>query len=93
MSDGAADLSKQEVVVMSWLQARRSEMIDLLGDLVNTDSGTYDDKAGVDAAGLTLQPFFRGLEVDIIPHESFGDAIRATLASRGRSCQRCCRGC
>jgi glutamate carboxypeptidase len=80
MSDGAADLTKQEVAVMSWLQARRGQMIDLLADLVNTDSGTYD-KAGVDAAGLILQRFFRerGLDVEIIPHESFGDAIRATL--------------
>lgn len=66
--------------VVSWLAAHETEMVALLGDLVNVDSGTYN-KAGVDAAGEVLQRFWRaqGLSVSVIPHETFGDALIADL--------------
>ncbi|OYU47355.1 MAG: peptidase M20 [Rhizobiales bacterium PAR1] len=66
--------------VVSWLAAHEAEMVALLGELVNVDSGTYN-KAGVDAAGEVLQHFWRaqGLSVSVIPHETFGDALIADL--------------
>lgn len=66
--------------VVAWLAAREGAMIDLLRDLVNTDSGTYD-KAGVDAAGEVLQAFWKanGLEVTVFPHDAFGNALVADL--------------
>lgn len=66
--------------VVSWLAAHEAEMVALLGDLVNVDSGTYN-KAGVDAAGEVLQRFWRahGLSVSVIPHDTFGDALIADL--------------
>ena len=66
--------------VVAWLAAHEAEMVALLKDLVNVDSGTYN-KAGVDAAGEVLQNFWRahGLSVSVIPHETFGDALIADL--------------
>ncbi|MFC7397429.1 M20 family metallopeptidase [Chelatococcus sp. GCM10030263] len=67
--------------VTGWLAAQETAMIALLAELVNIDSGTYD-KAGVDAVGEVLQRFFgeAGLSVETVPHDTYGDAIRATLA-------------
>jgi glutamate carboxypeptidase len=67
-----------------WLAARREEMVDLLRDLVNADSGTYD-KAGVDAAGEVLVAFWKshGLEVARFPHDRFGDGLSARLPAAG----------
>ncbi|HRI90506.1 MAG TPA: M20 family metallopeptidase [Accumulibacter sp.] len=64
-------------------------MVDLLKDLVNADSGTYD-KAGVDAAGRILTEFWaaHGLEVRTHPHPDFGDGISAHLAARDGSTER-----
>ena len=39
-------------VILDWLARHEGAMADLLRELVDTDSGTYD-KAGVDAAGET----------------------------------------
>jgi glutamate carboxypeptidase len=73
-------LTEHELAVTEWLAARRDEILALLVELVNIDSHTYD-KAGVDAVGEVLAAFFRarGLPVDTIPREAFGDVIRATL--------------
>lgn len=73
-------MSAQEQAITAWLASQRPAMVALLEELVNTDSGTYD-KAGVDAAGEVLKRFFRsiGLEPTTIPHDRFGDAIRAEL--------------
>ena len=77
---GSMGLTEHEVAVTEWLAARRDEILALLVELVNIDSHTYD-KAGVDAVGEVLAAFFRarGLPVDTIPREAFGDVIRATL--------------
>ncbi|MBV8426412.1 MAG: M20 family metallopeptidase [Hyphomicrobiales bacterium] len=55
-------------------------MIELLAELVNTDSGSYD-KQGVDAAGEVLKRYFvtQGLALETIPQPQYGDQIRATL--------------
>ena len=68
--------------VMRWLAEHQQEMVDLLRDLVNADSGTYD-KDGVDAAGAVLMEFWRahGLEVQTHPHATFGDGISGHLAA------------
>ncbi len=66
-----------------WLAAHEQAMVDLLRDLVNADSGTYD-KAGVDAAGAVLTSFWRthGIAVRTHPHPVFGDGISGHLAAR-----------
>lgn len=75
--------------VIAWLAAREGAMTDLLRDLVNTDSGTYD-KEGVDAAGEVLQAFWKanGLEVTVFPHDTFGDALIADLPHPASADQR-----
>ena len=69
--------------VAEWLGGKRGEMIALLEQLVNIDSGSYD-KAGVDAVGLALQDFFAlaGIACERIPVAERGDAFKATLPGR-----------
>ena len=68
---------------LNWLAAQRPAMTELLGRLVNIDSGSYN-KAGVDAVGEVLEAVLT--EADIhhrrIPHASFGDCIQAHLPAR-----------
>ena len=73
-----------EAQITDWLRGREADMIALLEEMVNTDSGSYD-KPGVDAAGDVLRAFFEkeGIEVDTIPIETHGDALRATVAAPG----------
>lgn len=68
--------------VIRWLAAHQHGMVDLLRDLVNADSGTYD-KAGVDAAGDVLASFWRahGIDVQTHPHAVFGDGISGHIAA------------
>ena len=71
--------SIEEQKLITWLSESRQDMIELLEQLVNIDSGSYD-KAGVDAVGAVLLHFFEnhGVNTEIIPLENHGDAIRAT---------------
>ncbi|QUS42587.1 M20 family peptidase [Tardiphaga alba] len=59
-------------------------MIDLLRDVVNIDSGSYD-KAGVDAVGERFQQHF--VEHDIgtwrEPNDVYGDAVHAVVTKPG----------
>ena len=66
--------------LIDWLSAQKANMVDLLADLVNTDSGSYD-KQGVDRAGSLLHEFFdrHGLQVRVVPMEDHGDILRASL--------------
>lgn len=68
--------------VTRWLAAHQQGMIDLLRDLVNADSGTYD-KAGVDAAGAVLAGFWRAHGMNVQTHTDlvFGDGISGHLAA------------
>lgn len=72
-----------ETEILAWLARHQAQMVDLLRDLVNADSGTYD-KAGVDAAGAVLTAFWRqhGLSVQTHPHHMFGDGISGHLPAR-----------
>src|SRR6478735_5550356 len=87
--DSMGSMSEGESKVAEWLEEQREAMVSLLGELVNTDSGTYD-KVGVDAAGEPLRRFFEaaGLQVEVLPHPMFGDTIRATLPHETANDQR-----
>ncbi len=72
--------SATESKVLDWLASQRSAMIDLLREVVNIDSGSYD-KAGVDAVGQRFCRFFaeHGLTTTAEANATFGDAIHIRL--------------
>jgi glutamate carboxypeptidase len=73
-----------EVQITEWIAAQKSGMIELLRELVDIDSGSYD-KGGVDAVGARFEKYFaeRGIEAWREPHEVFGDALHALVAKPG----------
>jgi len=75
-----AALTEAERKVVDWIAAERAATLGLIEALVNTDSGSFD-KAGVDAAGERIRGFLaaRGIACDVVPHERYGDGIRATV--------------
>ena len=68
--------------VLNWLDGQREAMTDLLEKLVNTESGTYN-KSGVDAVGAKIEAQLNaaGIKTERIGAESFGECIRAEIAS------------
>jgi glutamate carboxypeptidase len=76
-------ISEREGQLISWLAEQRPAMIDLLRDVVNIDSGSYD-KPGVDKVGSCFEQFFaeHGLLTRREPMERFGDAIHVRLDDR-----------
>ena len=76
---GTAGMSAQ-TEILSWLDGQREAMTDLLREIVNIDSGSYN-KAGVDAVGAVLQRHLaeHGIASERIPDERFGDCIRALI--------------
>ena len=76
----AKDLKGHEAKVCQWLAERRQAMIDMIEEVVNIDSGSYD-KAGVDRVGDRFQRFFaeRGMATSVESHETFGNAIHIRL--------------
>jgi glutamate carboxypeptidase len=76
-------LSQHETTVTGWLAEQQSAMLDLLRDVVNIDSGSYD-KAGVDAVGARLERFFaeEGLSTRWEGQERYGDALHVRLNDR-----------
>ncbi|WP_342358926.1 M20 family metallopeptidase [Terrarubrum flagellatum] len=82
-------LNESESAVTAWLATQKQAMIDLVADLVNADSGSYD-KTGVDKAGEVLTGFFKkqGFEIEIVPSAEYGDAIKATLPHPASNDQR-----
>jgi glutamate carboxypeptidase len=75
-----AKLSPNEAKLTDWLGAQKDAMLELIGELVNIDSGSYD-RAGVEAVGRRLVRFFEdnGLIVAIEPHDTFAPAIHVHL--------------
>ena len=67
--------------LLAWLNASHNDMIALLENLVNMDSGSYD-KAGVDAVGDEIAAFLEGHGIDVqrIPVDTHGDALRASVS-------------
>ena len=43
----------REAEILSWLEQQQAPMLELLGALVNTDSGSFDQE-GVDRAGEVI---------------------------------------
>lgn len=73
-----------ETRITDWLAARKDAMVDLLREVVNIDSGSYD-KAGVDAVGARFERFFaeQGISSWREHHDVYGDAIHALVAEPG----------
>ncbi|QND75580.1 M20 family metallopeptidase [Tardiphaga robiniae] len=59
-------------------------MIDLLRDVVNIDSGSFD-KEGVDAVGARFEQHFAeyGIETWREPHDVYGDAVHGLITKPG----------
>lgn len=70
--------------ITDWLASQKQAMIDLLRDVVNIDSGSYD-KAGVDAVGARFERHFseHGISAWREQHGTFGDAVHALVAKPG----------
>jgi glutamate carboxypeptidase len=75
--------------VLAFLKTHEGEMLTLLEQLVNADSGSYD-KAGVDACGDIITNFLRKheLEVEIDRQEIYGDTIRGILPAHAANDRR-----
>lgn len=73
-----------EAQITDWLASQRQAMIDLLRDVVNIDSGSYD-KEGVDAIGARFERHFaeNGIPSRRESHGTFGDALHAEVAKPG----------
>ena len=73
-----------ETRITDWLAARKDAMVDLLREVVDIDSGSYD-KAGVDAVGARFERFFaeQGISSWREHHDVYGDAIHALVAEPG----------
>ncbi len=73
-----------ETQITDWLASQKQAMIDLLRDVVNIDSGSYD-KAGVDAVGARFERHFaeHGMSARRESHDTYGDAIHALVAQPG----------
>ena len=67
--------------VVEWLNEQQTAMVELLSDIVNIDSNSFD-KAGVDKVADRLRLFFdnHGIQHDTISVETHGDALRAVVA-------------
>ena len=83
------DTTQEEARILAWLGERKQAMIDLLREMVDTDSGSYD-KAGVDRAGQVLARFHEanGLSVEVVPDARYGDAVKARLPNPTANDQR-----
>ena len=80
MGSDQAGRGQTEASICTWLDGQRQAMLDLIEEVVNIDSGSYD-KAGVDAVGDCFIRHFteRGLLTRIEPNETYGSAIHVRL--------------
>ena len=72
-------LSASEAALLGWLESQYEAMVELLGRLVDTDSGSYD-KDGVARAGAIIREHFeaRGVPCEEILQADGSVSIRAT---------------
>ncbi|MEL6375082.1 MAG: M20 family metallopeptidase [Pseudomonadota bacterium] len=79
----STDLTPEETEITTWLAGQHEAMVDLLAEVVNIDSGSYD-KAGVDEVGQRFVAFFDGhdMPTEIEQHETYGDAIHVQLDTK-----------
>ena len=73
-----------EAQITEWIASQKHAMIELLREVVDIDSGSYD-KTGVDAVGTRFQQHFadHGISTWREQHDVFGDAIHALVAKPG----------
>ncbi|WNV06991.1 M20 family metallopeptidase [Tardiphaga sp. 709] len=73
-----------ETRITEWLASQKQPMIDLLRDVVNIDSGSFD-KQGVDAVGARFEQHFAeyGIETWREPHDVYGDAVHGLISKPG----------
>jgi glutamate carboxypeptidase len=73
-----------EAQITDWLASQRQAMIDLLREVVNIDSGSYD-KTGVDAVGARFERHFaeHGISAWRESDGTYGDALHALVAKPG----------
>jgi glutamate carboxypeptidase len=76
-------LADHEAQLLSWLEQQQGPMIELLGQLVNTDSGSFDSE-GVARAGEVIASHLkeRGLPVELIAQADGSVSIRTAVDAR-----------
>jgi glutamate carboxypeptidase len=79
-------ITSREAELLAWLDAQYQPMVELLGELVDTDSGSLD-KAGVDRAGKILQAHLeaRGVACEVTDHPAAGFFLQATVPPLGNA--------
>jgi glutamate carboxypeptidase len=82
-------MQASEAEISNWLAAQQGAMVDLLQELVDTDSGSYD-KNGVDAVGVRLAQFLsgHGIATTTMPIEEFGNTLLSGTEAVRRDRQR-----
>ncbi|MBV9554838.1 MAG: M20/M25/M40 family metallo-hydrolase, partial [Alphaproteobacteria bacterium] len=73
-----------KTAIIEHLGQQHQAMVDLLADLVNIDSGSYN-KRGVDAVGDRLRAWLEaaGIPCETFPNEIFGDCVAARTPGTG----------
>jgi glutamate carboxypeptidase len=76
-------LSARETELLAWLESQYDAMVGLLGSLVDTDSGSYDQE-GVARAGALIRDHLeaRGIACEQIVQADGSVSIRATVPAR-----------
>jgi glutamate carboxypeptidase len=76
-------LSTREAELLGWLDAQRQPMVELLGKLVDTDSGSYD-KEGVARTGEIIYHHLvgRGIPCEEVVQADGSFSVRATVRPR-----------
>ena len=72
--------------VADWLAGQEPAMAELLGRIVNIDSGSHD-KPGIDRVVATLDEFLasHGISTDTLPQERNGNILRARIGPRANT--------
>ncbi len=75
-----------ETQITEWLGTQQQAMIDLLREMVDIDSGSYN-KRGIDAVGAAVERFFatQGIPVERVMQSKHGDCLRASVPWDGPS--------
>ena len=73
-----------EAAITAWLATQGEAMLELLRQMVEIDSGSYD-KPGIDAVGAVAERFLRahGIPVERLPQSRHGDCLRAPVPAEG----------
>jgi glutamate carboxypeptidase len=76
-------LSARETELLGWLESQREAMVELLGKLVDTDSGSYD-REGVARAGVIIREHLeaRGIACEQIAQADGSFSVEATVHPR-----------